>query len=427
MDSNNTPVISVNNVSKDFLSNDGKKLKVLENVSLELQHGEIVAILGKSGSGKSTLLRTIAGLITPTSGVVKSNGVDLQGINKTVGMVFQSFALLPWLTIAANVELGLQARAVATKERKAKALAILDLIGLDGFESAYPKELSGGMRQRVGFARALVTEPAALLMDEPFSALDVLTAENLRTELMFLWEKADFPTKTICIVTHNIEEAILLADRVLVLGTNPGHIKSEVKINLPRPRKRNNLAFENYVDEIYSLLTGNEKTTSLNNSVKKNPFNTLLPEVNIGGLAGLLELIYAHDGEIELADLATELLFEVDDLLPLLDAASMLKMISLEAVTGKITQIGRAWHSADIQTSKEIFAKLALENVPLISTIYNTLKQTNEGKISNEFFLNLLHRNLSKEKAIAQLEIAIDWGRYAELFDYDSNGNKFFL
>jgi NitT/TauT family transport system ATP-binding protein len=221
-----TAIVEVDHISKTFPGAGGTPLAVLDDVSLTLREGEIVALLGKSGSGKSTLLRTIAGLIAPSGGEVRYRGTPLNGANPGVGMVFQSFALMPWLTVQDNVELGLQARGITAAERRQHALDAIDVIGLDGFETAYPKELSGGMRQRVGFARALVLRPDALLMDEPFSALDVLTAENLRTELMALWSQPDFPTKAICIVTHNIEEAVLLADRVIVLGANPGHIRA---------------------------------------------------------------------------------------------------------------------------------------------------------------------------------------------------------
>ena len=204
---------------------------------MQLREGEVVALLGRSGSGKSTLLRCIAGLIAPTKGVVSYRGTPLNGANPGVAMVFQTFALLPWLTVQANVEMGLEALGIEPAERRERALAAIDLIGLDGFESAYPKELSGGMRQRVGFARALVVRPDALLMDEPFSALDVLTSENLRTELINLWSgglsgpdgsSSTFPTKAILIVTHNIEEAVQMADRILVLSSNPGRLRAEI-------------------------------------------------------------------------------------------------------------------------------------------------------------------------------------------------------
>jgi NitT/TauT family transport system ATP-binding protein len=231
-------IVTVEHVTKTFTTPDGRPLPVLDDVSFQLREGEIVALLGRSGSGKSTLLRCIAGLIAPSAGTVRYRGRPLEGANPGVAMVFQSFALLPWLTVRQNVELGLEARGVASAERRARAEQAIDRIGLDGFEGAYPKELSGGMRQRVGFARALVVEPDALLMDEPFSALDVLTAENLRSELAGLWAEVDFPTKAMLIVTHNIEEAVLLTDRVLVLSTNPGRIRTELRVGLPRPRDR---------------------------------------------------------------------------------------------------------------------------------------------------------------------------------------------
>ena len=255
-------IVQAESVTKRFTTPDGHALPVLEGVSFTLSEGEIVALLGKSGSGKSTLLRCVAGLISPSSGSVSYRGTPLTGANPGVSMVFQTFALLPWLTVRQNVELGLEARGVAGGERAERALRAIDLIGLDGFESAYPKELSGGMRQRVGFARAIVTEPDALLMDEPFSALDVLTAENLRGELVKLWEGRGAPIKSILIVTHNIEEAVLLADRVLVLSSNPGRIRAELTVELPRPRDRHGPRFEALVDTIYGILTGREQAAA---------------------------------------------------------------------------------------------------------------------------------------------------------------------
>src|SRR5277367_3816592 len=246
-------IVQAESVTKTFTTPDGHALPVLEGVSFTLSEGEIVALLGKSGSGKSTLLRCVAGLIAPSSGSVSYRGTPLTGANPGVSMVFQTFALLPWLTVQQNVELGLEARGVPEAERAERALKAIDTIGLDGFESAYPKELSGGMRQRVGFARAIVTEPDALLMDEPFSALDVLTAQNLRAELLRLWTRKDFPTKAMLIVTHNIEEAVVLADRIFVLGANPGRIRSEVLVGFPQPRNRHDPAFQSLVDEIYGL------------------------------------------------------------------------------------------------------------------------------------------------------------------------------
>ncbi|TCO60846.1 nitrate/sulfonate/bicarbonate ABC transporter ATP-binding protein [Actinocrispum wychmicini] len=414
-------LISMDNVSKSFTGAAGDELRVLDGITLDLRAGEIVALLGRSGSGKSTLLRTVAGLISPTSGTVRYRGEVLNGANPGAAMVFQSFALMPWLTVQDNVELGLAARGVAPAERRARALAALDLIGLDGFESAYPKELSGGMRQRVGFARALVLEPDLLLMDEPFSALDVLTAENLRTELMSLWAGDQFPTKAICIVTHNIEEAVLLADRVFVLGANPGRIRAEVTIPLARPRDRRSTAFASVVDHLYDLLAGRETEES---SPEPTPTARPLPQASVGGLAGLVEIIHARGGDADLPDLATDLNFEVDDLLPLVDAAAMLQLLVVTGADLHLTATGAAFTTADIQHSKKIFATQVRDHAPLVRTICRALDASADGSLRATFFLDLLRRAFSATDAQHQLDTAIDWGRYAELFDYDTNTDQ---
>ena len=419
------PLIDIDRVTKSFPSAGGTTLDVLSEISLTLRKGEIVALLGKSGSGKSTLLRTMAGLIAPTTGEVRYRGERLDGANPGVGMVFQSFALMPWLTVQANVELGLEARGVPAAERRERALAAIDVIGLDGFESAYPRELSGGMRQRVGFARALVLRPDALLMDEPFSALDVLTAENLRGEIMSLWAQPDFPTSAICIVTHNIEEAVLLADRVIVLGSNPGHIKGEVPILLPRPRDRRSPSFEATIDALYAMLTDTERSAVPASA--PSPLSHPLPDITVGGLAGLIEIVHAHNGQTDLPDLADELSFEVDDLLPLVDAAQLLGLLEVEGAQAFLRGGGREWLTADIQTSKELFAARAVQNVPLIRTIVKALENSDDGALRDDFFLDLLRRGYTAEDARKQLDIAIDWGRYGELYDYDADTGELVL
>ena len=361
-------LITAEHVTKTFTTPDGRALPVLDGITFALHEGEIVALLGKSGSGKSTLLRCIAGLIAPSAGTVTYRGTPLSGANPGVAMVFQSFALLPWLTVQQNVELGLQARGVPETERRERALKAIDIIGLDGFESAYPQELSGGMRQRVGFARALVVQPDALLMDEPFSALDVLTAQNLRTELTRLWDGHEFPTKAVLIVTHNIEEAVQLADRVLVLSSNPGRIKAELEVKLPRPRDRGMPEFDALVDTIYGILTGREEAaeaaTATQATGAATPTSSPLPDVSVGGLSGLLEILAARGGTDSLADLADELSFEVDDLLPLVDAADLLGMVTIDAAHISITDDGTRFAAADILSSKEIFAELAATRAP---------------------------------------------------------------
>ncbi len=417
-------LIDVEHVCKSFTGAAGDELRVLEAIDLELRAGEIVALLGRSGSGKSTLLRTIAGLIPPTSGTVRYRGTELNGANPGTAMVFQSFALLPWLTVQDNVELGLAARGIAPAQRREEALRAIDMIGLDGFESAYPKELSGGMRQRVGFARALVLEPDVLLMDEPFSALDVLTAENLRTELLSLWAGDQFPTKAICIVTHNIEEAVLFADRVVVLGANPGHIRAEIAVTLPRPRDRRGAAFEVLVDRLYDLLTGRDPRRPQPEVTEATPIARPLPAVSVGGLAGLVEIVHAQGGRVDLPDIAAELNFAIDDLLPLVDAAAMLDFVTVAGAELILTGTGKEFTTADIQRSKDIFARQARSRAPLVRTICTALAASADGDLRAGFFLDLLRRGFSTDDAQKQLDTAIDWGRYAELFDYDTDTDQ---
>ncbi|MFE6857308.1 nitrate/sulfonate/bicarbonate ABC transporter ATP-binding protein [Nocardia sp. NPDC057668] len=417
-------LIDIDDVGMSFTGSAGEPLTVLEHVNLRLHDGEIVALLGRSGSGKSTLLRAVAGLLAPTSGQVRYRGEPLTGSNPGAAMVFQSFALMPWLSVQDNVELGLAARGVNPRTRRELALAAIDRIGLDGFESAYPKELSGGMRQRVGFARALVLEPDLLLMDEPFSALDVLTAENLRGELVKLWATDDFPTKAVLIVTHNIEEAVQLADRVVILGANPGHIIAEVAIEHPRPRNRRAPGFTATVDQIYGLLTGRDTEIQSAAPDAGTPFATPLPQASVGGIAGLLELVYAADGRADLPDIADDLSFELDDLLPLVDAAALLGFLLVESGDVLLTNVGANITTANIHTSKHIFATQARRRAPLVRTVCSALIGSADGTVRADFFLDLLRRGFSAEDARRQLDIAIDWGRYGELFDYDTDSGR---
>jgi NitT/TauT family transport system ATP-binding protein len=359
------PLISVRSLSKSFDGPGGRPIPVLEDINLDVAEGEFVALLGRSGSGKSTLLRCIAGLMAPTAGQVLFRGERLTGSNRETTMVFQTFALLPWLTVQQNVELGLEARGVPPAQRSERALRAIDLVGLDGYESAYPKELSGGMRQRVGFARALVVEPAALLMDEPFSALDVLTSENLRGELLELWEGQRFPTKTMIMVTHNIEEAVLLADRILVLGTNPGRIRADIRNPLARPRRRRTPDFEELVDQIYRMMTQREGAPAAvpagrPGGGRGTVSDTPLPRATVDGLSGLAEVMLGrHGGAADLADLADSLGLEVDDLLALVDALLLLGFAELRDDRLELTAAGRVFAGASIQDSKEIFASAA--------------------------------------------------------------------
>ncbi len=420
------PLLSVRSLSKSFAGPGGRPLPVLDNITLEVHEGEFVALLGRSGSGKSTLLRCIAGLMAPTSGEVLFRGKPLTGTNRETAMVFQTFALMPWLTVQQNVELGLEARGVAPAERSERALRAIDIVGLDGYESAFPKELSGGMRQRVGFARALVVEPAVLLMDEPFSALDVLTSENLRGELLELWEGHRFPTKTIVMVTHNIEEAVLLADRILVLGTNPGRIRSDLINPLARPRRRRTPEFDELVDQIYRMMTQRDQAAATAPAPTGVPHGTVsdtpLPQATVDGLSGLAEILVArHGGAADLADLADSLGLEVDDLLPLVDALVLLGFAELHEDNLELTGPGRVFAGASIQDSKEIFARASLDRAPLVRVIYRALRGSLDDNLPVGFFTDILRNSYGEEDAARQLDVAVNWGRYAELYAYDAS------
>ncbi|UQA90813.1 ABC transporter ATP-binding protein [Streptomyces halobius] len=422
-------------LTKSYAGADGE-LPVLSGIDLQVRAGEVVALLGKSGSGKSTLLRCLAGLVPASSGTVTYRGEPLTGANPGTAMVFQTFALLPWLTVQQNVELGLEARGVPADRRADAAVQAIDLIGLDGFESAYPKELSGGMRQRVGFARALVVEPDVLMMDEPFSALDVLTAENLRGELMELWESGQFPTRAIVLVTHNIEEAVLMADRIVVLGSRPyGTIRETFEVGLDRPRDRNSPAFADLIDRVYRVMTGRPKElphpslpgrTEAVEPDKRTPANTPLPRAGVDGLSGLAEMVAHRDGRCDLADLADDLGLAIDDVLPLVDALELLGFARVGDNELQLTERGTAYAGADVQRSKTIFAEAAME-APLVRLITTSLRQNPDGTLRAGFFRDLLAHHFTSEQVTRQLETATDWGRYAELYAYDAGPQEYQL
>ena len=432
MSSATSPVlIKVENVYKRFPLPEGKgEFTVLSQIDLEVRAGEVLALLGRSGSGKSTLLRIMAGLIPPSQGQVWSNGRPLRGPNPDVAMVFQSFALLPWLTVQENVELGLKAQGIPREIRRQKALKAIDLVGLDGFENAYPKELSGGMKQRVGFARAFVLEPKVLFMDEPFSALDVLTAENLRGEIDELWNTHAFPSQSILIVTHNIEEAVFLADRVVILGSKPGRIRGEVKIDLPRPHERTDPRFKSLVDYIYEIMTNPEIPVTSEVAVPRalSPYALPLPHARVGGISGLLELIVEWpQARVEIAELAERLQLAVDDLLPILDAAVLLGFAEVTGRVVQLTEIGQDFANTTILRSKDLFRQQLLARVPVFRSILQTLEEKNSRSMRADFFLDLWDEHFPHEEAERQFATAIDWGRYAELFEYDASEDRLYL
>ena len=412
-------LLKLTNIHKSFKKNEGEDYLVLDGVDLCIEEGEIVALLGRSGSGKSTLLRIISGLAKPGSGEVVYCGKPVRGPVQGLAMVFQSFALFPWLTVLENVELGLDAMGVPQAERRRRALAAIDLIGLDGFESAYPKELSGGMRQRVGFARALVVEPNLLLMDEPFSALDVLTAETLRTDLIELWLERRIPTKGILLVSHNIEEAVLLADRIVILGSNPGRVVSEINVPLSQPRDREAPAFRVIVDNVYELMTQRPRTAG--GKAEAVPMSHRLPEAHVNRLAGLLEALAAepYNGKADLPELAEQMGFGVDQLFPLLEALDILGFARIEGGDADLTISGKCYVDADILRRKEIFAEHLVRHVFLAAHIRRVLDERPGNRAKEDRFLRELEDFFGEDEAERVLGVAIEWGRYAELFAYD--------
>ena len=426
------PIIEAREVEKYYDQPHGGRVQVIAPTDLAVYPETILALLGPSGSGKSTLLRMLTGLSRPSSGQVLWHGLALDGQVPNVAIVFQSFALYPWLTVLENVEAPLEARSIPPVERRKRALRMLDTVGLDGFETAYPKELSGGMKQRVGFARALVVEPEVLFMDEPFSALDVLTAENLRNELMELWLNKKMPTTAIFIVTHNIEEAVLLADRIIVLGRNPGRIRIDFEVTLPHLRDRKSSAFVELVDYIYKVMTQpeGEHPPPAAPSAPARPAKVkypMLPHARPGGIAGLLEMLQDRGGCEDLYRLAEDLVMEVDDLLPIIEAAALLGFVTLQEGDAAITPEGHAFVEADILQRKVLFRDAALKHVALLSQMESILKRKSDHSITIEFFHDILDEHFSEDEVKQQLDTALHWGRFAEIFDYNANTGRLFL
>jgi NitT/TauT family transport system ATP-binding protein len=428
------PLLEVRACRQSYHKDSSADLLVLDNVDVSIATGEIVGLLGRSGSGKSTLLRIVSGLLAPTAGEVLWQGRRLTGPAPGVAMVFQSFALFPWLTVQENVELGLEAQGVARAEREKRGEDAITLIGLGGYESAYPKELSGGMRQRVGLARALVVHPDLLLMDEPFSALDVLTAETLRTDLIDLWSEGKLPVKSVLMVTHNIEEAVLMCDRILVFQSNPGRVASELRVPFQHPRNRLDPAFRQMVDDIYALMTRRvpvpmHTAAAAAAAAPDAMFTTALQPVSTNLLAGLIETLAAppYDGRADLPALANALQLEADELLPMGEALQLLGLGVLEEGDLRLTDSGREFGYADTDTRKLIFAKALRAHVPLVAAIRRTLDERWNHRASAVRFRDELEDHMSPDYAEDTLRTAIAWGRYAELFDFDEEAQQFSL
>ena len=426
------PLIETRGLCKSFRKADGRELHVLDRIDMTLREGEIVGLLGRSGSGKSTFLRLISGLSEPTAGSVTFAGRPVTGPPAGMAMVFQGFALFPWLTVLENVQLGLEAMRLPQAEIRRRAIEAIDLIGLDGFESAYPRELSGGMRQRVGFARALVVHPQALLMDEPFSALDVLTAETLRTDFLDLWAEGQLPIKGVILVTHNIEEAVLMCDRIIVFSSNPGRILNEITVDLPHPRARLDPAFRDLVEKIYVEMTSQGASAPASRRTERFPgagIGTILPEVSSNLLAGLVETLAAppYLGRADLPVIAGALHLEIDDLFPVAETLQMLRFAELEGGDIRLSPEGIRFAALDTDTRKQLFARHLVTYVALAAHIRRVLDERPGNRAPRERFASEIEDHMSPKAAEQTLRTIIGLGRYAEIFAYDDETHVFSL
>jgi NitT/TauT family transport system ATP-binding protein len=427
-----TALLNIHALRQTFPRADGGELLVLDGIELELAQGQIVGLLGRTGSGKSTLLRSIAGLMPPSAGTITYLGQPVVAPAPGIAMVFQGFALFPWLTVLENVQLGLEALGLPEAEIRKRALAAIDLIGLDGYESAYPRELSGGMRQRVGFARALVVHPNILLMDEPFSALDVLTAETLRTDFLELWGDGKLPIKGVVLVTHNIEEAVLMCDRILLFSSNPGRIICEIAVDLKQPRNRLDPRFHDLVEKIYAAMTARIPTPLKIGTAAgtvATTIDTILPRVSANLLSGLLETLAAEpfNGKADLPVIADELHLEGDELFPVSDALQILHLVEVEGGDIKLTDIGKQFVEAGTDDRKTIFQRQLLTYVPLAAHIRRVLQERANHVAPKSRFFDELEDHMSSEDAEATLRSVTAWARYAEAFAYDDDSQTFSL
>jgi NitT/TauT family transport system ATP-binding protein len=420
----NDTLLKLQDVGKSY-GRPPKIFQAVRGVNLEIKVGEYVCLLGPSGCGKSTLLRIITGLNPATEGTILYRGQPLQGVNPHATIVFQTFALYPWLTVEENVDVALKARGVVPADRRQKALKLIDTVGLDGFESAYPRELSGGMRQKVGFARAMAVEPELLCLDEPFSALDVLSAEALRGELMELWLSKAIPTKAILMVTHNIEEAVLMADRIVVMAKDPGHVVTEIPVTINHPRRRKDTAFQAIVDRVYAAVAGQTVKPAEGQATSPGQPGQKLPTARLNALAGLLEKLSAEGGHADLYRLSGELVLELDDLLPLVEAGEMLGFITVQEGDLHLTPLGQAYAEASILARKELIAGRILR-LPATRWIYETLQADDNHRVDKDYFLDILRGNFG-DYAETQLDTAVNWGRYAELFAFDDDTDELYL
>jgi len=436
------PLIELRHVSKSYATGtSAQPVTVLDDVSLEVREGEMLALLGQSGSGKSTILRLMAGLVEPTQGAVLSHGMQLNGVNPNLAIVFQSFALYPWLTVQQNVRIGLTKRKLSPRESQAEIERVLDLIGLSGYENAYPKQLSGGMRQRVGFARAVVARPEVLCMDEAFSALDVLTAESLRTEVVELWRDSQDPgLKSIFFVTHNIAEAVFMASRIVIISSHPGRVRHVIINPLPYPRDPNSRQFTAMVDQVHAAITASvlpdepPTTAGEQAAIAGRPAIAgievarveSIPNVPVETIVGLLEIIEDSQETINVFDLSARIGKEFGETIAIVKAAEMLDLVDTPKDDVHMTQLGWYFLAAPLPARKTLF-KQAILKLRLFQIVAARLQAAEENRISAEAIREEVSALLPYDQPAKLLETLIAWGRYAEILDYDQDADMLYV
>jgi NitT/TauT family transport system ATP-binding protein len=421
-------LLELRNITQQYRSRE-RVFTAVDNINLKVGEGEYATIVGPSGCGKSTLLRIVAGLQKPSSGQVLYRGEPITGVNPHAAIVFQTFALFPWLTVQQNVEVALIARGMSRRQAAEKAVELLDRVGLDGFETAYPRELSGGMRQKVGFARAMAVEPELLCLDEPFSALDVLSAENLRRDLIELWTSGAIPTRSILMITHNIEEAVTMSDRIIVMEKDPGRIVAEQKVNFPYPRYAKDPAVIQQVDTIYSILAGQTQSEEVELGAAPGEEGRMraLPSITVNELIGFMEfLAEIPSGTANVFELPGEMHISTDNLLRLTEAAELLGFITIAHGDVSLNPLGETFVEASINVRKEIFARRILR-LPLFSWVLQMLQNAEDRELKWDDLREALESEFTPRIAEKQLDILVDWGRYAELISYDDREEKFTL
>jgi NitT/TauT family transport system ATP-binding protein len=431
-----TPFVELKNISKNFTLESGNEIRVLKDINLSLEPDNLIAILGPSGSGKSTCLRVMCGLLKPDSGEVLTNGVPLSGTNFDVALVFQSFALFPWETVYRNIELALNPLELPEREARARVKKAIDLVGLEGFEEAYPRELAGGMKQRVGIARALVMERPILFLDEPFSSLDILTADTMRWEMVNIWQSKNTAVRTMVLVTHNIQEAVYMAKRILIMGPNPGHIRAELVNDLPYPRDENGPAFRRMVARIHELIAESvipdapagsaAHATSIIPKVVREPPIETIPNVQIAAVIGLVEAIADQGGTADIFELGPKIGKDYGSVLYMVKAAELLDLVDTPKQMVILTDLGRRFVDGDINQRKRVLHELfgALKIVQLTT---NLLKTEDTLRIPIETLTERVGEWLPNENPDQIVDTLVSWGRFAEYFGYNDDTKEVYL